>query len=37
MWSVATRKRFGPPSPKIEAALNAIKDVERLDASARPF
>jgi hypothetical protein len=25
------RKRFGPPSPKIEAALTAIKDAERLE------
>jgi hypothetical protein len=25
------RKRFGPPSPKIEAALTAIKDIDRLE------
>ena len=25
------RKRFGPPSPKIETALTAIKDAERLE------
>ena len=28
------RKKFGPPSPEVEAALNLIEDMTRLDMLA---